>query len=215
MRLDGLLDGLARVVETMWLSALWMISALPVITAPAGTSALVEVARMRQDGELHGSVSRAFVRCGLARIRTSTVVLGLWLLAVAVLAVNFSVVSQLGAARVPILLGLLGVAVALALFGAVLPAAVATVGAREPEGHASVVRLRLTVRTAAAAVAASPLSAANVVLAGVVGTVLVLAVPVTILLVPGVLAHVSAMGWRRCTERMAVLLWRRTTHIPA
>ncbi|WP_159623066.1 hypothetical protein [Ruania rhizosphaerae] len=213
MRLDGLFEFLSRVLETMWLSALWVGSVLLVVTAPAGTAALVEVARLRQCGELHGSVTRAFVRSAVARMGTSTAVLGLWLLAVAVLAVNFSVVSQLGAARVPVLLGLLGVAATLALFGAVLPAAIAAVG--RFDGHDSGVHLRLTVRTAATAIAASPLSAANVVFASAVGAALVLAVPLAILIVPGVLAHVSVMGWRRCAERMDALALRRVAHLPA
>ncbi|ROR73456.1 DUF624 domain-containing protein [Bogoriella caseilytica] len=188
MRLTGLMSALQRILDTLWLSILWWLCVLLVVPAAAGTTALLAVSARMQDARLESGVTRAFARELRRSMRTATVVLGSWVVLAGVLAVNLSVVGAMGALRIPLLITLLAVGMTLALYASVLPMAIVT----DPGASA-----RGVLRRASCALLRAPLGAVHTILGMACAVVLVVALPLAALVVPGGLAHIAAMSWRR------------------
>lgn len=188
MRLTGLMSALQRILDTIWLSILWWLCVLLVVPAAAGTTALLAVSARMQDSGLESGMTRAFGRELRRSMRAATVVLGSWAVLAGVLAVNLSVVGAMGALRIPLLIALLAVGMTLALFAAVLPMAIVTDPAASAQG---------VLRRASCALLRAPLSAAHTILGMACAVVLIVALPLAALVVPGGLAHIAAMSWRR------------------
>lgn len=74
---------LSATVELVWLATLWVLACLPVVTAPAATTALFRLARTRAESRAGAREFAAAMRAGFRR---STVAGGAWLVAGVVLA---------------------------------------------------------------------------------------------------------------------------------
>ena len=94
---------LSAATELCWLSVLWVLTALPALSAPAATAALFRVVGLRADG-VTGSTSSHFFAAFTAGFGRVSRIGGAWLLAGAVLVGDLWAFPSLsGAARVPAL----------------------------------------------------------------------------------------------------------------
>ncbi len=83
---------LAAATELVWLTTLWLLACLPVVTAPAATTALFRLARTRSEARAGALEFVAAMRSGFRR---STVTGGGWLVAGAVLAGDLWAIAAL------------------------------------------------------------------------------------------------------------------------
>ncbi|MEQ7007081.1 DUF624 domain-containing protein [Actinopolymorpha sp. B17G11] len=145
VRIDSqLYRALSGLTELAWLSVLWLVASLPVVTAPAATAAMFRLAGLRADGGT-GRTSWRFLASFGADFGRSTRTGGAWLLAGVVLVADFRALDQVpDPARIP----LTGVLVAaLVAYAAATPYLFCLLAAGRTSGPAAV---RLAVLTMAA-----------------------------------------------------------------
>ncbi|WP_433516790.1 hypothetical protein ACQP2T_15260 [Nonomuraea sp. CA-143628] len=111
------LGALDTVCRYLLLSTLWTIGTALVVTAPAATSALVEMARGGSRGD-HGPVLTTFLANMRRTARTSTAAVAVLLPIAVLLAVNFAIVPHMREQGTIVAAALTSIAIPFLLFGA-------------------------------------------------------------------------------------------------
>jgi len=193
MRLDPVFAWCAQVIDALWLNLLWLVSCALVVTAPAGTVAMVATVRDMQCGRIQGGVLRTFVRQFRASGKTATVVGMIWLGVIGVLLLDFAIVRHLGDARQPVFI-LLTLGAALAVFSTAFLASaiVSTPGERAAR----------IIRQAALVAAAQPGATLQVLLALFVAAFAVLTMPLLVFIAPVLAAHAAELYWKHSADAL-------------
>lgn len=179
-------------VDTVWLSVLWVVSSLPLVTSPAATVALVATAHELQTGEAERGTTRTFISHFRSCFGRATVMGLAWGVVVAVLALDFLLVSAMGALRVPLMIVFLLVTVVVGGFSAMLP----HVMRHGPYGFRSSLRQSLSIAVT------RPLEALTSLLSAAVAIFGVLTMPLLLLVLPALAAHGSVLAWRRAVDNL-------------
>ncbi|GAA4431325.1 hypothetical protein GCM10023169_35740 [Georgenia halophila] len=174
------------IADALWLNVLWLVASLTIIALPAATVAMVGTAAAIQRREAP-AIARDFVGRLRASLMTATLLGWIWIAVSALLTVDFMLVSSMGQLTTPVRVVLILLGVAHLSLGAVLASVIDRANSHTPWA---------LVRIAARIPAARPGVVVQTLLAAALGAALVVAVPVTVLVVPVLVAHAAALSWR-------------------
>lgn len=183
---------LERLVQALWLSVLWLVSCLPVVTIPAATVALVGTAEDIQRGEADHGTARTFIRHLRRSAGLSTLVGGAWAVLVGVLVIDFVILRVLEEMRLPLYVVLVTLTLGMLAVTAFLPHVVR----HGPHGVVASARQALLITLA------RPFDALQSVLAACVAFFGVLTMPLLVFVLPALAAHASVLAWRRAGGRL-------------
>lgn len=181
-------------IDMVWLSVVWAVSSLLLVTAPAATVALVATAHDLQTGEAGRGITQTFIRHFRGCLGRATVIGLAWGAVVAVLAIDFLLVSGMGALRVPLIIVFVLLAGVVAGSSAMLP----HVMRHGPYGFRSSLKQSVFIAVA------RPLEALTSLLSAAVAIFGVLTMPLLLLILPALAAHGSVLAWRRAVENLRV-----------
>lgn len=180
-------------VDTVWLSVLWAVFSLLLVTAPAATVALVATAHDLQTGGAGRGAARTFIDHFRNCLGRATVMGLAWGAVAAVLVLNLQLVNAMGALRIPLTTVFLLIAVVLAGLLAMLPHVV----------RHGPYEFRAALKQSLSIAAARPLESLTSLLSVAVAIFGVLSMPLLLLILPALAAHGSVLAWRRAVDALS------------